>query len=432
MSYRRPASLVAVLVLNACTTSGMSDEAILIDGRAIDGKLTKASGEPLQFISKAKSVPLAEVERIRFAADVSTFRAGALHQVTLANDQQLCGELLTLDAQALRLRTAWRDKILIPRQLIVSVAHVAGLITLHDEDFEARLTGWKLTGAALTAERQTSGKKSLRLSSGQAAEFVLPQPLDAGAAGINFHLPDDLAGLRCWLEASFLPRTRGPSVQRVKVALTDAGAHYVVDTEFASEEVDALRRAPGWHRLALRFHERYLLIAVDGQVIFSSKDSGTLTRLRLRCEAVDGQAPRGAVCFDDLTIARRVESRSHPAGDPKQDELWLLDGNQLFGSVVSADRRRIQFRGRFGERTFPWSEVRGMYLSRPHAPREEPQAEREVYYARVTFHSSCGQQLDELDGAVLSFDEQRLTLRHAELGKLDIDRARITQIRLRK
>lgn len=435
MPCSRRACVFAVLVLVTCTPALLSDEALLKDGRSVQGKLSQSESGTLKFIGNAE-VALADIERVRLPVNVPPFRAGVLHHVTLNNAQHLCGEIVALDAQTLRLRTAWNDRLMIPRRLLVSVAHLTGLITVVDDDFETGLKTWQLTGTpTLSDGQQTSGQKSLRLhSAGQAAEFVLPKPIDAGGLGINFHLPANIVGLRWSLEAEFQPATAKREMAPLKVIVADEGDDYVVETPVAAEEGDKIRRTPGWHRLAMRFHESYVLVGIDDRVLFAGKQGpgGALTKLRLRCEAAGTAAakPRGDVCFDDLSVARRVPSRMHPGSDGKQDELWLLDGDQLFGSIVKADRRSIDVHGRFGERRFPWSEVRAIYFRRPHPPQEEaPHAEREAYHVRVTFHSGCGEQLDELEGSVAAFDEQRLTLRHADLGKLDIERARIWQIR---
>src|SRR5437868_1150549 len=115
MPCSRLACVFAVLVFAVCTSAATSDEALLKDGRSIQGKLSQTDTGSLQFISGSRNVPLGDIDRVSLSGNITPFRAGTLHQVTLTNDQWLCGEIVALDAQVLRLRTSWNNNLLIPR-----------------------------------------------------------------------------------------------------------------------------------------------------------------------------------------------------------------------------------------------------------------------------------------------------------------------------
>ena len=128
-----------------------------------------------------------------------------MHEVHLIGEQRLTGELLTLDDKALTLRTAWRDRLTIPRGAIVGVTNLPGTAIIVDEDFENGLKAWKLTGEPrVTKDRQTSGTSSLLLDGvGQSAAYALSVPVESGSIGVNFSLPDSTAAAAGWWRRSF-------------------------------------------------------------------------------------------------------------------------------------------------------------------------------------------------------------------------------------
>ena len=114
-----------------------------------------------------------------------------------------------------------------------------------------------------------------------------------------------------------------------------------------------------------------------------------------------------------LHLMTNHESLTHPVGDYRQDELWLLSGDQLFGEVIRADRRTIEFR--MSSRKIGWSEWR-----RLPAPRNSPPRTTDGEHVRLWLHSGCGAEPDQLEGVLSVLDDHRATLQHAVLGKLDL------------
>jgi hypothetical protein len=428
---RFAAAAVAFLLVLLALAPARPEEAKLRDGRTVPCRLAFDDRGGLHVTAAGKELPPADVRQVQFPCRATPFRAATLHEIAFHGGERLTGEIRSLDAESLRVRTAWKSELQIPRRAVAALAHFSGAVTFHEEDFEKEPAGWKLAGGPTLGEQQyTSGRQSLCLDrAGQEASFSLAQPLRAGRAAINFHDPGRVAGKR-WLLAADFAGGSGP----VTVELAGAGENYSVEASPAAcvSRNAKPARAPGWHRLSLRFAPGYLIVGVDEAVVWSSaKDGpgGPLRAIRLRCEVADGDAPTadGAVCFDDFSLARGVDTLAHRVADPRQDELWLLPGDQLFGQVVTADRRTIRLQTRFGPQTVPWGKVRAIYFRQPlGAARRKPAGA----HVHIGFHPGRGMRLDELKGTLIALDERRLLLRHAALGELEIDRARLGWLRL--
>src|SRR5439155_26172099 len=112
----------------------------------------------------------------------------------------------------------------------------------------------------------------------------------------------------------------------------------------------------------------------------------------------------GELAFDDFSLAQSVPELAHRIEDAGQDELWLIAGDQLLGQVRAADHRTLQLHGRFGERTFRWGEVRGLYLRQETSPARTTQGE----HVRVWLRQDTDAAPDEVEGAVRRLDNARL------------------------
>lgn len=424
----RPAVLVAFFLLAPVASAAPAEEATLTDGRRVAGALTWAEGG-LRFTPSDRKdpLPLDRIQHIRFpATSVVPLHAATVHQVHLRDGQRLSGELLELNEKGLRLRTAWSAPLSIPRPALTAVTHPAGLMTFADEDFEDKLKAWKLTGEPGFSEEHLSGKRSLLLSApGQEAEYALAEPLEAGRAVVHFKDVGDPNGAVWRIEAAFQTRS-GPRVLRVTVA--GGGDTYPVEVDGIRGEAAPVPRKSGWHRLALDFGAHSLRVSLDDAVLWYTLEQGPggpLRQVRLVCRAAADAKAKGAVVFDDFSLARAVDVVSRPAGDPTQDELWLRDGDQFFGKLAGADRRTIDWKVRSGTRAFPWGDVRGLYLRRTAPPPQTTDGE----HVRVWLRSGAATEMDEVEGVVRSLDDRRLIVQHPVLGELTIERDRLHQVR---
>jgi hypothetical protein len=405
-----------------------ADEATLTDGRRLPATLNLEASGRLRFTAADRSdLAPDHVQHLRFGPETATpFRAGVVHQVRLTRDQRLTGELLALDAGELRLRVPWRDRLAVPRGVLVGVTTLPGQAVLCDEDFEEGLKAWKLTGMPqVTARQHTSGENALLLDApGQSAAYVLPSPPEAGSAAVNFCVPEEAAGAKWQVEAEF----QGSAGARVVgVTVADARNAYAVDAPTPRDAGGEVARRPGWHRLAVEFGPTSLAVTIDDAVLWYSREKGPggpLREVRLTC-AADKGAVRGAVAFDEFTLTRAVEVLPRPADTAVQDEVWLTAGDQIFGRLTHLDRRGLEVEGRFGKRTCSWAEARGAFPKRPAAPP----ATTEGAHVRLWLRPAAGSEPDELEGVLHALDERRLTLRHAALGDLEIDRARLLRLK---
>src|SRR5260370_6505128 len=136
-------------------------------------------------------------------AEPPPFRVSVGHVVLLRTGERLTGQLLSLDGDTLRLRTAWSDKVDLPRSAIAALTQLPGLLTLFDDDFRGGAKAWTVTGkpavmgAAVLAEP------------GQVLTHVLAKPLAAGRVGVNFAERDKPAGAR-WLFEAEVHSDKGP------------------------------------------------------------------------------------------------------------------------------------------------------------------------------------------------------------------------------
>jgi hypothetical protein len=404
-----------------------ADEATLTDGRRLAAALTLDAGRLHITAADRSDIPPDRVQHVRFGpASPAPFRAGVVHQVRLTGDQRLTGELLALDAAELRLRTPWRDRLAVPRGTLVGVTCLPGQLVLLDEDFEEGLKAWKLAGSPqLTTKQHTSGEYALLLDApGQSAAYALASGPEAGSVGVNFLVPEEVAGGRWQMEAAF---QGSGGAKTARVTLADGTAAYAVEAPTPRDAGAEVARRPGWHRLAVEFGPASLVVTIDGAVLWYSREKGPggpLREVRLTC-AADKGAVRGAVAFDEFTLTRAVEVLPRPADTSEQDEAWLTSGDQLFGRLTRLDRRGLELEGRFGKRAYSWAEARGAFPKRTAA---RP-VTTDGAHVRLWLRPAAGSEPDELEGVLRALDEWRLTLRHAALGDLEIDRARLLRLK---
>jgi hypothetical protein len=134
----------------------------------------------------------------------------------------------------------------------------------------------------------------------------------------------------------------------------------------------------------------------------------------------------GAVQFRALSVAQAVPQLPRQEGDPGQDELWLITGDQLLGSVKRASRHALEWQMRSTVRTYNWSRVRGIYFKQV-PPLNLPAPSERV---RVWLRSGLGGEPDNVVGEVSALDGKQLILQHRVLGKITISRTRLHRLRL--
>jgi hypothetical protein len=416
------AGLLLVLVCLAPPLSA-AEQAWRTDGRRLTGSLTLASDGRLRFTptGQADSLSATELNRIRFDTPSPSSRIAAARRVSLPDGQHLTGALLALNADALSLRTAWVGRLDVPCAALDSLGPLPGWRTLFHDDFRNGLAAWKTTG------NPTAADEGLILDRpGQSLVHVLKAPLRAGRFGVNFRAQDRPAGAAWTVEALFQD---GAAARKVRVTVVGGDRNYTVDPAGLKGKGNPTAHLPGWHRLEVRFSPRSLRLTCDDAVLWSNLEAGPggpLRQVALVCSRTEGDAPvRGGVVWDEFSLERTCDEEPRSAPDREQDTVWLADGDQLFGSIVRADRRTLEVRGKFGQRSFPWPEVQGCSFRRAAAPPHTT----EGAHVRLLLHTGLTPDADILDGVVRELDTRHLTLRHPRLGDLSIDRPFLRELR---
>jgi hypothetical protein len=371
------------------------EEATCTNGRRVRGTLAVEEGGTLRFVpaGQDKPLPADAVEGVRFDTNVAVVpRGGNGLRALLADGQHVTGELLKLDRERVQLKPAWSERIELTRSSVTALAHPPGYRTLFADDLTNGTKSWKTTGETLGYE--------------------LPAPLQAGRVGVTIHEKDKAE--RCQFEAVFQTEAGGRSL---KVTAAGQGETYQVDMAGVKGETRDLRRSSGPHYLVVQWTKQSLRVTCDDDVLWFNLEQGpggSLKQVRLS----------GGV-WSAFYLAKAVDELRHPPGDADQDEVWLASDDQLFGTIASADGKAIEMEGRFGKRSLPWADVRGVYLRRPKAtePKSTPNA------VRVWLRTGFGSETDILDGVLLKLDEQKFTLKHAELGELRLERKWLREVR---
>ncbi len=158
--------------------------------------------------------------------------------------------------------------------------------------------------------------------------------------------------------------------------------------------------------------------------------AGRCGRLRSTCSGeAKSDAVRGRVEFAEFSLSRAADEAHRPAGDPTQEEVWLADGDQLFGDGLHIDRRSVEIRAHFGKRSLPWADVRGCWLRRDAKLRPLTRPGSPGALVRLWIDSGLDPEPDVLDGVLKAIDDKQATLIHPALGELHVPRDRLRRLR---
>ncbi len=386
--------------------------------------LTSDGGGRLHFTPQDRDRPLPpeSIALIRFpVVPTDPFRAAFVRRLLLPDGQRLTGRLLATNGDAVALRTAWADRLEAPRSAVVALRQPAGRLSLFEDDFGDGLKAWAVSGRPAVE----GDPPVVWLSEpGQRMTYAPAEPPETGRVGVNFR-DRDAAGGRWLAELRF---QGAGEVHTLRVTLAGRGDVYEVEPPGVSGDAHRVGRSPGWHRLEVRFSPDSLAVLCDDAVLWSDPrrgPGGTLRQVSLACveTAKSGEA-RGRVEFAEFALSRSVVEPPRPPGDARQDEVWLADGDQLFGDVPHIGLRAVEYEGRFGKRTLPWSELRGCWFKHAAPPRPAEGA-----HVRLWIDSGLDPEPDILDGVLKSLDDKQLILQHPSLGELHVPRERLRRLR---
>jgi hypothetical protein len=331
------------------------------------------------------------------------FHAAGGRRVRLWDGEQISGQIFEVNKDTLRMRTAWAERLELPRAAAASIESLPGWRTIFEEN-----------------------DSHLLRPAGPNWTYPLTTPLRAGRISVHFREQEQTHGARWWVELLF---QQGERIRPVKVQVAGDGKHYSVEAGGLTGVARQVKRTPDWHRLSVQFREYSLRLTCDEDILWYNLDEGPggrLQRVTINCQpSLSGEIPRGAVAWAELCIERAVDEHPQPPTDVEQDAVCLLSDDQLFGRILHADRRIIQMEGRFGKRSLPWTAVSSCSFRRPPIP---PKANAGAK-VRLLVHSGLCADPDILEGVVTAQDAQRLVLRHALLGEVTLERERVREVR---
>jgi hypothetical protein len=422
---------IAALTAAVCLLPSVqaADEAQCADGRRVSGTLVLEK-DRLHFRSvQGEAIPITEITRVRLDRGMPTpFRIGDGRRVHLRDGQRITGRILGLSEDTLTLRTAWADRIRLPRSAVASIDPLPGWRLLAHEDFHAGWGAFKTAGDPALADAGAGSVATAVVvlgTLGQRVEYTPGQSLKAGRVGINFEEWGKGQAARGTLELTW---AAGARPQRLTVTVAGEGEHYTVTAEGVKGMVRQVPRTPGWHRLIVSFSKHSLRLTCDDKVLWYNVEEGVggpLKQVTIACHLlarIDEALP-GPVAWTEFALERAVDEHPRPTVEAEQDEVRFSSDDQLFGRISQADRRTLQIEGRFGKRSLPWTRLAGctFRLTAPPSPRE-------LANVRIQVDSGLCPEADVLEGVVTSLDPRRLVLRHALLGEIALERGRVRQL----
>jgi hypothetical protein len=371
-----------------------ADEAIMPNGPRIQGILRQEKDQVL-FQVKDKSFPLNRLQSVRFTEFPCPLpKVPLIHRLLLPQDQSLTGQLLELNEREARFQTFAGNLLKISREHLVGLTHPNGWHVLHHEDFENALSSpWKFDGPLAAKEPQAfSGKKCFPLP--QKVEWGPPSPPSQGRLGFFLFQTEENIQAPLHFSALF---SSGHAVQTLRFSFTEKNT------------------VPGWNLIQLDFGQEKARLSVNDFVLLTPTlpKNASLARIGFHQEVEEKSKTSWAI--DDLVLYRSVPNHKPPALLPDLDTVWWDDGDQVFGKVLQANSQTLTLEAKFGTRSYPWSAVRGFFLSPP--PKNEPRAE-----VAITFFPGPGHPPDRLLGKLHALDSDNLILQHGLLGKVVLKR----------
>lgn len=410
--------LLAILFPFCFAPSLWADEAMLRDGKRVDGQLVITAKEQRFLTVAVGSLPLGAIAWVRFPDPPAPAPAGRLiHQLRFGSTQQLSGTLVKLDDELVHFTTGWGTHLKLPRSRIAAIVQPDDLLALSLDGLNDATAFELVSGKAhFVDETRLTGKRSLLISPDhREARFAWKRSVPTNGR-ISLHFQDALdIGADSWTIAFHLdgPKSgRTTSVSRV-------------GTDYRMADGHALRASKGWHIMHLEWTGRQVRLFVDDHLLGTKRFKSDLTApvLSFTWSGKNKSGVERELFVDDVQIAARIAADSSSldrgSADPTQDAIELASGDQIYGQIRNADATQIVLKARFGTKTFPWSKVRGILLR----PQKEKLAQAEVW-----FRTGPGITADMLRGELIDLDDGRLLLRHEVLGDIAIDRRRLERI----
>ncbi len=426
---------LAVHSLVACS-SARADYLTAPDGSRKKGTVAgnAKSGFSFRVEGGSQTLPLEAGSRIDFESGLGkpTLSTPPFHAL-LGLGQQISGRLASVDQKLVKLETEGGG-VSIDRGALFGLIQTPGETEVFREGFEsldAKL--WEVVGAPkVDSSTRVAGGSCLKLNGGGVSiTHRLEKPVGAGRVEIAFQdsgsvVPDE----RWFVELVFKGGSNGLEVVRTMLGWSESSLA-VESPDGPQLAIQRLNRSSGWHRLAARFGEDRTSIAVDSaELAYGIGPSGPLVEVRVATQSF-AQAPEKSVELaarvDELRIVRLAEPRGGREIDPNQDEIQTVDGDQFFGSLESADARKIVFNVAKSTRTVDWTEVAGVHFRRGSARANA----LEGLWASLSWRAQPGddpRDLDRIEGVLLAADENVVTLETPFAGTISVPRGSVKRL----
>jgi hypothetical protein len=407
------------------------------DGEAVYGRVTGDAKQGFRFtlIGGEPAIPLEEAGVVTFDGPGADASSGyPPMRVLLGLDQQLSGRLGSVDDRSIKLEVGpGASSVAVSRGGAIALTQRPSEALVLQEGFEGLDPArWSHVGEPeIVDEPKIWGSKSLSLpAGGSAVTCRLAEPVTSGRLEVAFHDPGTIvAGQQWFVDLLF----RGPGGDEwVKMVLDAAEESLaVLSSGEHALAVQRLARKPGWRRLGVRFGPETEL-AVDGDELAHGRGrGGPLVEIRLANQTTgNAEPPKGlSVHFDDLRLVRLAEPVGGLEVAPQVDDVRIVDGDQVFGRLRSADADAASMLVDTREVSLPWTEVASIRFRRP----AEPSRPIEGLLVRLEWRSSPGndpRDLDQVEGALLSVSDAAFTLATPYSGDLTIPRDRLRRLKV--
>jgi len=391
------------------------DQGVRRDGERVSGTLSLTANGSFAFREGDRDVGVAELELVRFAGKPPPAPGVHLwHQVRLEHGEVLHGEVRALDETHLIVRTAWAERVAVPRAAVERVGFPGGRPAFFDS-FDGPPTDWTTAGDPRVADGRLVFAKS-----GQSAETGLKPAVAAGRVGVTFRGAVTTAR-RLNLELGFV---EGGKPAPVRIELVGPGERFTVEAPGRAEYDGRLKRSAGERRLVAEFDRDRLQVFVDGFVLWSREAGpGELRSVRL---AADGEGVDEAAVADVLVTRADAGVKTRDWGDLMRDAVRSAEGDETFGTLAAAGPGGVTLELKGKKLAIRWPAAAEFTFRRGPVPERETAGE----HVRAIVAAADGGR-DVLDGAVRGFDGKALVLAHAVLGDLTIPRQRLEELRLR-
>jgi len=354
-------------------------------------------------------------------------------RVLLGLDQQVSGRLGSVDAASIRLEDGpGGTPVVVARAGAAALAQRPGEALVIQDGFEALdPIRWDHVGEpSIVDQPRLAGSKSLAIpADGSAVTLRLAEPVASGRLEVAFLDTGRVVPGQQWFVDLLFRGGNGPETVRAVLDWSEESLG-VQSTGGPALAGQRLGRKPGWHRLGVRFGPETEL-AVDGDELAHGRGpGGPLIEIRLANRASGDAPPPGglAVHFDDLRLVRLAEPVGGLEVAPKVDDVRLLDGDQVFGRLKTADADAVSLVVDGREIALPWTEVGSLRFRR--APAQGRPVEGLL--ARVEWRSAPGndpRDTDRIEGALLGASEASITLATPYAGDLTIPRDRLRSLK---